>query len=260
MLRVPEATAGPLQLPGYPGLCWHPRLQGAPQNRDGSPHYLYREKSVIKHNLIFNIWSPHFYTAVGTVRRAKKFGRIPVITKLMPLPYIRKGWKSGWKWRKLFFAESRKISICCGFLWWKKYYVQVPGTGDYFISSWRAGYLARIIVMVFKAVFWIWIRILKVWIRPLINLWDLKDALDQVLEFRGAWPKRTVLRVLDIKYKMLFFFYSSFRTFFSRVRIFGWSGSGLRKKSYPDPGKKPDPKHWFKGKKNQANNDVTSIL
>ena len=37
--------------------------------------------------------------------------------------------------------------------------------------------------------------------------------------FGGAWPKRTVLRVLDMKYNIFFYFYSSFRTCFSRIRI-----------------------------------------
>ena len=71
-----------------------------------------------------------------------------------------------------------------------------------------------------------------------------------------AWPKKTVLRVLDMKYNIFFYFYPSFRTFF-----FHWSGSGFfrigsgfladpdpdsEKKSDPDPGKKnPDPKHWI---------------
>ena len=57
-----------------------------------------------------------------------------------------------------------------------------------------------------------------------------------------------MLRVLDIKCNIFFYFYSSFRTFFSRIliRIFGRSGSGLRKKSDPYPDKKnPEPKHWI---------------
>ena len=45
--------------------------------------------------------------------------------------------------------------------------------------------------------------------------------------FVGAWPKRTVLRVLDMKYKLFFYFYPSFKTFFHG----SGSGSGLRKKS-----------------------------
>ena len=42
--------------------------------------------------------------------------------------------------------------------------------------------------------------------------------------FGGAWPKRTVLRV---KYNFFFFLYSSFRTFFSRIRS-GFFQIGLR--------------------------------
>ena len=64
------------------------------------------------------------------------------------------------------------------------------------------------------------------------------------------------LRVLDIKYRynICFYFYPSLRTFFSwiririfpdQIRIFGRSGSGLRKKSLIRiREKKPDPKHW----------------
>ena len=80
------------------------------------------------------------------------------------------------------------------------------------------------------------IRVLKVRIRPLC---DLNDGFDKV--FGGAWPKKTVLRVLDIKYNIFFSFYCypCFRRVFSwiwirkrnfpyRIRIFGRSGSGLR--------------------------------
>ena len=64
--------------------------------------------------------------------------------------------------------------------------------------------------------------------------------------FRGAWPKKTVLRVLDKKYNIFFYFYPSFRTFFHGSGFFR-IGSGFladpdpdsEKKSDPDPGKKP---------------------
>ena len=81
------------------------------------------------------------------------------------------------------------------------------------------------------------IRILKVRIQicPLINLWD------QNYGFGGAWPNR---RVLDMKYNIFFYFYSSFRTFFHgsgsgffRMGSGYWPMRTQEKKSAPDPEK-----------------------
>ena len=53
----------------------------------------------------------------------------------------------------------------------------------------------------------------RIRICPLTNQWDLNDVVDQVFDFPD------------------------------RIRIFGRSGSGLRKKVWSGSGKKPDPKH-----------------
>ena len=62
------------------------------------------------------------------------------------------------------------------------------------------------------------------------------------IRFGGAEPKRTLLRVLDMKYYILFYFYSSFRTFF-HVSGFGFFRIGSGFLAYPDPDteKKSDP-------------------
>ena len=77
------------------------------------------------------------------------------------------------------------------------------------------------------------IWVLKVRIRPFINLCDLNDG------FFNKFLKEPDQKGHDMKYNFFFYFYPSFRTCFSRIRvrifpdrirIFGRSGSGLRKK------------------------------
>ena len=58
-----------------------------------------------------------------------------------------------------------------------------------------------------RAVSSIRIRVWKVRIRPNINSCDLTDGFDKVLDFGGTWPKKTVLRVLDMKYSIFFYLY-----------------------------------------------------
>ena len=105
-----------------------------------------------------------------------------------------------------------------------------------------------------RAVSSIRIRVWKVRIRPNINSCDLTDGFDKVLDFGGTWPKKTVLRVLDMKYNIFFYLYQypSFRTFFSRIRIRIFPDririladqdpdpdSEKRSDPDPDPGKNP---------------------
>ena len=73
---------------------------------------------------------------------------------------------------------------------------------------------------------------LKVRIRPFINLCDLNDGCEKVLEEPDQKRQCFYLPVLDMKCNIFFYFYPSFRTFSSwiRIRIFGRSGAGLRKK------------------------------
>ena len=52
------------------------------------------------------------------------------------------------------------------------------------------------------------------------------------LGFGVTWPKRKVLRVLNVKF-IQFYLYLQFKTFFSWIRIFGQSGSGFS--ANPDP-------------------------
>ena len=77
----------------------------------------------------------------------------------------------------------------------------------------------------------------------------------------SIWRSLTKKDSVDMKYNIFFYFYPSFRTFFSRIliRIFCRSGSGLRKKSLIWIRKKNlDPKHW-KNVKNLAKKGFKNI-
>ena len=60
-----------------------------------------------------------------------------------------------------------------------------------------------------------------------------------LIRFAGTWPKRTVLRVLNIKLTSFLlvitvlgsFFMDQYQDFFNRILIFGRSGSVLRNKN-----------------------------
>ena len=94
------------------------------------------------------------------------------------------------------------------------------------------------------------IRTLKTFIRirPFFVQTNYKDLNDFLwLGFGGIWPKRTRLRVLKmllilflLVHYLQFFFFSWIRIRISpdRIRIFGRSWSGLRKKVLPDPDKR----------------------
>ena len=73
---------------------------------------------------------------------------------------------------------------------------------------------------------------IRIQIRPLTNHFfePMRSKWCFLLGFGGTWPKRTVFRVLNMKKtNFLLVCTYSFRTFF-RIRIFGGSGSWLRKK------------------------------